>query len=236
MAERPCFAASVSVCWHVLVMHSLVAAVMRWGQGRWDIGDGNGPYPCCETLSGTGGRWGRAVGEEGGKKGWGQHIRSLHWDAGSHRCITGCFSCEDSPYGRGFSPGMVCKDTVESAWLYLCNFFFFFWLLQRKSLLVLFFLPIQTFHVYICACNQWKESLVFALVSVYSRHCLAAGAKEFFSSIKLLKEKKRINSLKVPTCWIKKESDGRSLLMTPRVCGLNNIPLLRTADLIFDFH
>lgn len=32
-------------------------------RGRWDLGGGNGPNPCRETLSGTGEGWGR--GEEG---------------------------------------------------------------------------------------------------------------------------------------------------------------------------
>ena len=60
-----------------------------------------------------------------------------------------------------------------------------------------------------------------------------------FFSVKFLKEKKRITTdWKYPHVANrkKKESDGRSLLMMPGVCGLNNIPLLRTADLIFDFH
>lgn len=60
-----------------------------------------------------------------------------------------------------------------------------------------------------------------------------------FFSVKLLKEEKRITTPRKYTHVAekkKKESDGRSLLMMPRICGLNNIPLLRTADLIFDFH
>lgn len=34
----------------------------------------------------------------------------------------------------------------------------------------------------------------------------------------------------------KKRCTRRSLLMMPGACGVNNIPLLRMADLIFDFH
>lgn len=69
MVEIRCFAQSVCVCvcWHVLVMHCLVTAVMRCGQGRWDIGVGNGPYSYCASSS-TGERWGQGAGEEGGKK------------------------------------------------------------------------------------------------------------------------------------------------------------------------
>lgn len=140
---------TVCVCWRVLVMHSLVSTVMRWGQGRWDVGDENGLNPCCETPSDAG---------EGRRK---KELRSTHWESPWRRWEWQVYYGLFQQRGLTVWPGLMLQGwfakTLASLWrLYtsqhdcLCNY-------RNVTSAEEVSCGAHTPPVCIFACNHWKD-------------------------------------------------------------------------------